>query len=58
VTVGDRSLTIPAILPKLARTPGYTDWPGAELGAHSNEILQALGYDDQQIADLTAEGHI
>ncbi|MFV2089480.1 MAG: CaiB/BaiF CoA transferase family protein [Pseudomonadales bacterium] len=58
VRLGEGSLTIPAILPKLARTPGYTDWPGPELGAHRNEILRSLGYSDREIDELAAQGYV
>ncbi|TAK91267.1 MAG: CoA transferase [Burkholderiaceae bacterium] len=51
-------ITLPAIVPKLSVTPGGTDWLGPELGAHSNEVLQALGYSDEEIARLKAAGTI
>jgi crotonobetainyl-CoA:carnitine CoA-transferase CaiB-like acyl-CoA transferase len=58
VSVGDRQLTIPAILPRLERTPGYTDWPGPEVAEHRDEILKSLGYTDAQIEALAAAGDI
>jgi crotonobetainyl-CoA:carnitine CoA-transferase CaiB-like acyl-CoA transferase len=42
VAVDGQPLKIPAILPKLADTPGRTDWPGPALGAHTREVLSAL----------------
>ncbi len=58
VMVGDKALTIPAILPKLARTPGFTDWPGPEVGEHRDEVLRMAGYSDAEIAELISQGDI
>jgi crotonobetainyl-CoA:carnitine CoA-transferase CaiB-like acyl-CoA transferase len=58
VTVGDRQLTIPAILPRLARTPGFTDWPGPEVAEHRDEVLKAIGYSDEEIARLAHDGDV
>jgi crotonobetainyl-CoA:carnitine CoA-transferase CaiB-like acyl-CoA transferase len=41
VDVNGKPLQIPAIMPQLSITPGYTTWPGPELGAHNQEILGA-----------------
>jgi crotonobetainyl-CoA:carnitine CoA-transferase CaiB-like acyl-CoA transferase len=49
-------IKLPAITPKLSATPGETKWLGPELGAHTNEILAALGYDAAQIAALQQDG--
>src|SRR5437899_5886755 len=48
-------IKLPAITPKLSETPGETRWLGPELGQHNDEILQALGYDEAQIAQLRRE---
>jgi len=58
VRVGDRHLTIPAILPKLTRTPGRTDWPGPEVAEHRDEVLKELGYSDAEISELAANGDV
>lgn len=58
VMVGDKPLTIPAILPKLARTPGFTDWPGPEVAEHRDEVLQMAGYSDEEIAELIRRGDV
>ena len=56
VSIDGKPLTIPAIIPRLSRTPGKTDFPGSKLGAHNEEVLQdILGYTEQEIADLKAE---
>ena len=46
---------MPAVTPKMSETPGGTKWLGPELGQHNAEILQSLGYDDAQIAQLRQE---
>ena len=45
-------------MPKLADTPGATDWPGPEIASHTDEILQELGLDKDQIANLKTAGVI
>ena len=52
----DEPLAIPAILPKLTGTPGSTEWPGGEVGSHTDELLQALGLDAERIAYLKEHG--
>ena len=49
-------LAIPAILPKLTGTPGSTEWPGGEVGSHTDELLQKLGLDKDAIANFRARG--
>lgn len=39
VEINGKPLKIPAILPKLSETPGRTDWPGLEVGSHTQDIL-------------------
>jgi len=59
VEIDGKPLKIPAILPKLADTPGRTDWPGSEVGSHNEEILRGiLSLDDAQLARLREEGVI
>ncbi len=53
VEINGKPLKIPAILPKLARTPGSTEWPGQKLGSHNREVFsKILGMSDAEIAAL------
>ena len=53
VEIDGQPLKIPAIVPKLSRTPGATRWPGGELGHDNQEVLAGLlGLDEQQMEDL------
>jgi crotonobetainyl-CoA:carnitine CoA-transferase CaiB-like acyl-CoA transferase len=53
VEIDDQPLKIPAIMPKLTRTPGSTRWPGGELGQDNREVLEGLlGLDEQQMNAL------
>jgi len=57
VEIDGTPLKIPAIMPKLADTPGRTDWPGSEVGSHNDEVLGGiLNLDEAQIASLRDEG--
>jgi crotonobetainyl-CoA:carnitine CoA-transferase CaiB-like acyl-CoA transferase len=59
VEVGGRPLRVPAMVPKLSATPGGTEWPGPEVGAHNDEVLSGLlGYSPAEIARLSASGVI
>jgi len=50
-----RDITLPNVTPKLSETPGETRWLGPELGEHTDEVLQTLGYDADLIARLHAQ---
>ena len=53
VQIDGKPLNIPAIAPKLSRTPGQTNWPGLDVGSHNVEILeQLLGFTEDQIDKL------
>jgi crotonobetainyl-CoA:carnitine CoA-transferase CaiB-like acyl-CoA transferase len=41
---------------KLSRTPGAPAGPGPALGEHTHEVLEALGYSDEQIGALLDSG--
>lgn len=38
-------LAVPGVVPKLTSTPGGVDWLGPQLGQHTDEILETLGFD-------------
>jgi crotonobetainyl-CoA:carnitine CoA-transferase CaiB-like acyl-CoA transferase len=52
VEINGEPLKIPAIMPKLADTPGGTDWAGPDLASHTDEILKSIGLTNNQISDL------
>jgi crotonobetainyl-CoA:carnitine CoA-transferase CaiB-like acyl-CoA transferase len=53
VEIDGKPLDIPAIMPRLAGTPGRTDWPGLDVGSHNREILgEVLGLDDAALDAL------
>ena len=57
VEAGGEPLKIPAITPKLDRTPGATLWPGPELGAHNREVyVGALGLAEAELRSLEEDG--
>lgn len=59
VQVNGRPLKVPAIVPALSETPGATDWPGPEIGAHNQEILGSrLGLTPAEIDALRRKGII
>jgi len=59
VEINGKPLKIPAILPKLDKTPGSTRWAGPTLGSHNTEVLQdLLGLSDQQLTRLAQDGVI
>ena len=59
VEINGEALKIPAILPKLKRTPGQTRWPGPDLGSHNEEIFGGLlGLDDDTLENLRNEAVI
>tara|TARA_R110001592_G_scaffold337300_1_gene623443 strand:+ start:31602 stop:32804 length:1203 start_codon:yes stop_codon:yes gene_type:complete len=59
VEIDGKPLKIPAIMPKLGSTPGRTDWPGAAIGSHNDEVLRGiLALDDSQMEELRSAGVI
>ncbi|TNF89443.1 MAG: CoA transferase [Gammaproteobacteria bacterium] len=59
VEIDGQPLKIPALVPRLSRTPGATRWPGGELGAANREVLgELLGLDESRLDELRAAGVI
>jgi len=59
VEINGKPLKIPAILPKLDRTPGQTRWPGPELGSHNRQVLGSLlGLSENELSSLARDGVI
>ena len=56
VEINGEPLKIPAIMPKLQGTPGGTEWPGPEVGSHTDEVLHSLGLDEAAITKLKVSG--
>lgn len=53
VEINGKMLDIPAIMPKLSRTPGATEWPGAGVASHNDEVFSSiLGLTEQEIGEL------
>ncbi|WP_246794159.1 CaiB/BaiF CoA transferase family protein [Burkholderia perseverans] len=55
---GGTPVTMPGIVPKLSDTPGGVQWQGPALGEHTASVLAGLGYGDDEIARLRAQGAI
>jgi crotonobetainyl-CoA:carnitine CoA-transferase CaiB-like acyl-CoA transferase len=59
VEINGKPLKIPAMIPRLEKTPGSTRWPGPKLGSHTDEVLRdILGLDDAGMASLSKDGII
>ena len=59
VEINGKTLKIPAIMPKLEKTPGSTKWPGPQLGSHNQEILCGLlGLSADELEGLSHDGVI
>ncbi len=59
VEINGKPLKIPAIIPRLEKTPGSTRWPGPKLGSHTDEVLRdILGLDDAAMKGLSEDGII
>ncbi|MEE4271699.1 MAG: CaiB/BaiF CoA-transferase family protein [Thermoanaerobaculales bacterium] len=59
VEAGGEPLTLPAIIPKLSKTPGKTEWAGPTVGEHTRQVLgEVLGLSDDELDTLSEEGVI
>lgn len=57
--VNGKKLEIPALLPRLADTPGRTDWTGPAVGSHNREVFgKLLQLSDAEQETLRAAGII
>ena len=57
VPVDGGSITIPAIAPKLSRTPGATEWAGPAVGSHTREVFgELLGLNEAELTALMEQG--
>jgi formyl-CoA transferase/succinyl-CoA--D-citramalate CoA-transferase len=52
----EREVPMPAVTPRLSRTPGRIRWAGAPSGTHTRQVLAELGIDPGQIDDLMTRG--
>ncbi len=53
-----KSVKLPGIVPRMSETPGEIRWVGPGLGAHTAEVLDALGYSAEQQQALKRRGVI
>ncbi|MGH2822538.1 MAG: CaiB/BaiF CoA transferase family protein [Thermoleophilaceae bacterium] len=53
---GAGAVTLHGVPEKLSRTPGAPAGPGPALGEHTREVLAALGYSGERIAELERSG--
>ena len=58
VEVDGKPLKIPALVPKLKSTPGTTNWSGATLGQHNQEVLEEILELDQETIQQLGELNI
>ena len=59
ITINGEPLHIPAIVPRLAGTPGDTEWPGPAVGSHNDEIYrEILGLSEDETRSLSEAGVI
>ncbi len=59
VEIGERTIRLPAIVPKLSATPGSTQFAGPELGQHTREVLrELLQLSDEELDRAEREGLI
>jgi formyl-CoA transferase len=57
IVAGDgERLKVPGIVPKLSATPGAIRSPAPNLGEHTDEVLGAIGYARDEIAEFRKKG--
>lgn len=50
-----REVAMPDVMPRLSRTPGRIRWPGADVGAHTREVLSELGLEPDVVEETFQE---
>ena len=58
VEVDGTPLKIPAILPKLSKTPGRTNHPGPKVGSSTMITLKEIGYSESELKSMKRDGDI
>ncbi|HEY8525697.1 MAG TPA: CoA transferase [Acidimicrobiales bacterium] len=53
-----RDVPMAGVVPRLSRTPGRIRWAGADVGAHTHEVLAELGLSAEERAALAEAGVI
>jgi crotonobetainyl-CoA:carnitine CoA-transferase CaiB-like acyl-CoA transferase len=53
-----RDVPMAGVVPRLSRTPGAIRWAGADVGAHTDEVLAEIGLDPPQRQALVDDGVI
>jgi crotonobetainyl-CoA:carnitine CoA-transferase CaiB-like acyl-CoA transferase len=53
-----RHVPMSGVVPRLSRTPGAIRWPGADVGAHTHEVLTEMGLDEAERSALVDAGVI
>jgi crotonobetainyl-CoA:carnitine CoA-transferase CaiB-like acyl-CoA transferase len=53
-----RDVPMAGIVPRLTRTPGAIRWTGADVGAHTHQVLGELGYHEDERQALVDTGVI
>jgi len=53
---GGKEVWLPGHVPKMSETPGETRWVGPKLGAHTDAVLAAAGFDEKEISRLRERG--
>jgi formyl-CoA transferase len=49
----------PGVVPQIVEAPGGVRWPGADIGAHNEEVFRGvLGLTTDEIAELREKGVI
>jgi crotonobetainyl-CoA:carnitine CoA-transferase CaiB-like acyl-CoA transferase len=57
--LGERTVKVPGIVPRLSANPGEIEWLGPALGEHNREVFgDLLGMPDEELRELEAEGVI